>query len=81
MDPDAVAAVGVLGRADIPAVEAMWGPGAAVFGLNVGDHTTTRRANRCSIEVKVAIDLGVGRELGVEAGATEKVECDFGLLE
>jgi hypothetical protein len=32
-----------------------------------------------AIEVKVAIELGPGRELGIEAGAAQEIESEDGL--
>jgi len=79
LDPNAVAAVGVKGGANIPPLESVGGPGAACFGFDVGENATTRGAQWCAIVVECAMDLGIGGELGVDAGSAEEVEHDFSL--
>ena len=44
------------------------------FGRFVVDEDTDAgRGDRCSVEVVVAMDLGPGREVGVDAGSTKEV--------
>ena len=41
-EPRGVATVGVEGRANIPGVKTMWGPGAAFFRFFMDDYANTR---------------------------------------
>jgi hypothetical protein len=78
-DPDGVAAIGVEGWAEVPAVEGMRGPGGAIAGLVMDEDSNARWGNRRAIKVKGAVHLGPCRELGIKAGAAEEVEREEGL--
>jgi hypothetical protein len=54
-------------------------PGGTFFGLLVGEHTASRRSKGGTIVVERPVNLRPSRELGVDAGASEKVQCDLGL--
>jgi hypothetical protein len=52
----------------------MSGPGGALMRLFMDDDMNTGRSNGGTIEIKVAVDLGPGREIGIDARALHKVE-------
>ena len=77
--PDSVAAVAVAGGADIPAVGGVWGPCGAFGGFDVDQYSDSGRGKWSSVEVEHAVELGVGRKLGVDTRSTEEVERQFSL--
>ena len=56
-------------------------PGGAILGFNVNKHADSGRGQRGSIAIEVAIALGVGGELGIDARTTQQVECRLRLWE
>jgi hypothetical protein len=72
--PNAVATVGIKGWASVPAVQSMSRPGGAVGGFFVNEDADARWRDGSAIEIVAAMELGVGGELWVEAGAAEEVE-------
>jgi len=78
--PDGIAPIGVPGRAHVPASHAMGCPTALCIGPDMGQDACAGWGNRCAIEVKGAIDVCPGRQLGVVAATTE-IEGEFGLWE
>jgi hypothetical protein len=78
---NAIAAIVVKGRANVPAVLSVGGPRGTLVGLDVNEHSGAWGRNRRAIEVVVAMHLGPGRQLWVEAGATHEVESEDGLWE
>jgi hypothetical protein len=74
-----IALVAVKGGADVPAVDAMSGPGGALMRLFMDDNVDTRWSNGGTIEIKVAVDLGPGGEIGIDARALHEVESENGL--
>jgi hypothetical protein len=74
-----IALVAVKGGANVPSVNAMSGPGGALVRLFMDDDVNTRWSNGGTIEIKVAIDLGPGREIGIDVRASHEVESEDGL--
>ena len=70
-DPDAVALVVVQGGTNVPAINAMWGPSAMLIGFFMDNNAGAWRGERCAVEIKCALELGVGRKFGVESGWSE----------
>jgi hypothetical protein len=71
----------VKGRANVPAVFSVGGPRGSLGGLDVNEDAGAWGRYRCAIEVIVAMHLGPGRQLWVDAGATQEVESEDGLWE
>lgn len=80
-DVDAVTAIVFEGGADVPAVVAVGCPCTTLVGLDVCNHLDSGWGHWVSLEVVVAMEIFVGREAGVEATASEKIEGEFGLRE
>jgi hypothetical protein len=78
-DPYAVAAVVMHSWREIPAFDGMRCPGVSDCRLDVNEDAGPRWGQRRAIVVEGAVDLGIGREARVDAGAAEKVEGDEGL--
>jgi hypothetical protein len=78
---NAIAAIVVKGRANVPAVLSVGGPRGSLGGLDVNEDAGAWGRDRRAIEVVVAIHLGPGRQLWVDAGATHEVESEDGLWE
>jgi hypothetical protein len=57
--PSTVTAIEVKGRANVPAVDAVWCPGAAVGVLFMDKDTDTGRGNGHVIKIVGALDLGI----------------------
>ena len=74
-----VATVALKVRAHIPAVNAGGRPGAALVGLLVNDNVGARGGNGMGVVVIVAVELGPGRKLGVEAGSAKEIEGELSL--
>jgi hypothetical protein len=73
--PNAVAAVGIKGWASVPTIQRMRRPGGAVGGFVMDEDANARWCDRSPIEIIAAMELGIGRELGVDAGAAEVESC------
>jgi hypothetical protein len=80
-DPGAVAAIGLESRADVPAIDTMWGPGAALRRLLVDEDSSARRSNGSTVEIEGAMDLGPCGELGIDSRAAKKIQREHGLGE
>ena len=78
-DPDVVTAVVVQSGADVPTVNSMWCPGATDSGRFVDKNSGARRSKGCTVIVEGTMELGIGRELGIDAGSAEKIQGDEGL--
>lgn len=78
-DPDAVAAITVHGRADIPAIKRVRAPGTTLGGWDMDLDTDARWGNRSAVEVNRAKDLCMCRELGVKTGGAHEVKRHLGL--
>ena len=59
----------------------MSGPGASVRWFLMDEDADAGWGDWCSVEIKGTVDLGVGRELGIESRASEKVESEESLRE
>ena len=70
-DVGSVAVVGVQGRTNVPTIEAMGGPRFAVGWFFMDDDMDSGGSNGSAVEIVVAVDLGPGGKLGVDAGSTE----------
>jgi hypothetical protein len=66
---------------DIAAINAMGVPGAALAVFFVSYSSCTRRIQRGTVIVKIAFDLGIHRDLGVNVDWEEQVQSDFTLEE
>jgi hypothetical protein len=64
-DPDGETAVGLEGRANVPTIESVWGPRFAVGRFFVSNHANARRGKGRAVEVKVAMEVGPGGQVGV----------------
>ena len=73
-DPTIVASVGVKGRANIPSIQGMGGPGVAFARLEMGQDLDARGSNGSAVKIKMAVDLCPSRELGIDARATQQVQ-------
>ena len=60
-DISAVASIGIQGRANIPAINTMCGPGFASSGFFMDDNVNAGGCNGGPVEIIGAIDLGIGR--------------------
>ena len=80
-DPDAVATIMVHGGTNVKTFDGMWRPCVADGGLFMNKNSGARRCKRRTIVVESAMDLGVGRELGIDTGTAEKVQGDESLGE
>jgi hypothetical protein len=80
-DPDAVATVMVQGGAKVPTFDSMGGPSFADGRLDMDKDASTGRSKRGAVVVESTMKLGVGGQLGIDAGATKKIEGDKGLWE
>lgn len=49
-------------------------PGLAVVRFDMGQHTNSRRSNGGPVKIKVSMDLGPSREVGIDSGATHQIE-------
>jgi len=76
IEPDPVAAVVVHGGAEIPTVEGVWRPGFSDSGFFVDLDSGARWGEGRAVVVEGAVELGLGGETGVDAGAAEEVEGD-----
>jgi hypothetical protein len=55
------------------------GPRGSSVRLLVDDHANVRRRNGCSIEIKISVHLGPGREFWIQAQAMQEVETEESL--
>lgn len=78
-DPDVVATVGFHSRANIPTIEGPRREGATIVRGYMGKDTDARGSQRRTIGIKDAMNMCVGRQFWVDAGATAHVECHFSL--
>ncbi len=69
--PDAVTAVVVHGRAKVPTVDGVRGPGRTGSGLFMDQDFDARGSQGGPVEIKKTKDMGIGREVGVEAAGAE----------
>ena len=53
----------------------MFGPCTSVADTIMDDYFAADWGEWCLIEVERAMDLGVGRYLGINSGRTEEIEC------
>ncbi len=60
----------------MPASDGMGCPGAADSWFLVEWHAGAGRSKWCAVVVKSAMKLGIGREFGIDAGPTEKIQGD-----
>jgi hypothetical protein len=74
-----VATVVVQGWADIPAGDAVGSHAWALVGREVDNYASARWGERASIEIKVAVETGVGGEFWLASRGTEEIEGDVGL--
>ena len=77
--PDAIALVMVEGWANVPSVCAMWGPSLADGGFFMNDDARAWGCEGCACEIECALELCIGRQLGVEARGAEEIKREFGL--
>ena len=67
---------------NIPALFAMISKGGGpIGGRNINNASGTKGGKRGAVEVKLAKDLVISGEFGVDLGGSEQVECDDGLWE
>ena len=67
---------------NIPPLFAMISKGrGAIVGSNINNDSCTKGGKGGAVEVKLAQDLVVSGEFGVDPGGPEQVECDDGLWE
>lgn len=78
---DAVAAIVIDGGAKVPAGGAMSGPGFTYLGLFMDEDLGSDWSQWGAIEIEGTMELGLGRQLGVDAGASEQVQSDECLWE
>jgi hypothetical protein len=76
---DLIAAVVFHGRANIPTFFAVWVPGGAVSGRFENNDLTPGGSEGGAVEIKLAEDLGLGGEPGVEARSAQEVQREFRL--
>jgi hypothetical protein len=62
-NPSGVATIMVEGWSKVPAREAMEGPSLVVLVVN--NDFGTRGRERCTVKIKIAFEMGVGRKLGI----------------
>ena len=72
-DVVSVAAVVVSGGANVPSIDGMRGPGAALVRWFEDEDSCARRGKWRGIEIKDAVELGVGGEAWVNVGCAQKV--------
>ena len=76
---DVLAAI-FLGRcANVPTVDAVTGPGAADGRGFMDKHLSARWCKGRSIEIVGAVEMGLGRNMWVDAGQPEKIGCGCSL--
>ncbi len=71
--PDGVAPVCIQCGAGVPAVRTIRGPGRALAGLDVHEHSDARRCQRRSIKIEVPVHLDMGGQFGVDPRAVQQV--------
>lgn len=71
--PDGVAPIVLHCWADVPTFNCVWGPRFADGGGFVDEDSGSWWGKRRSIEVEGAVDLGPGREFGVDSGGPKEV--------
>jgi hypothetical protein len=72
-DPDSVTAVRVLGWADVPSIDCMRRPRGSNSGCFVDEDADSWGCNWDAVEVVVAVDLGPGRQFGIDTRATHEI--------
>ncbi|EEC46686.1 predicted protein [Phaeodactylum tricornutum CCAP 1055/1] len=72
-DPDAVATVVVQGWAEIPTFDSVGGPSFASSRLDVNKDASAGRSLGGAVKVKGAVELGMSRQFGIDAGAAKKI--------
>ena len=77
LHPDVVAAVVSHCRANVEAFACVWGPGGAVFGADVGEDFGAGWGKWRPVEVKLAVELCIGGEVGVDARGAEEIQGDY----
>ena len=64
---------------EVPAIDGVRRPGVADRWFLMYEDLCAWRCKRCSVIVKGAMDLCIGREVGVDARASQEVQGDKGL--
>ena len=65
-DINAVASVMFHGGPGVPSVVAVWVPGFVFVKFDADNDLCSRRGEGSYIEIKISVDLGICRELGIE---------------
>ena len=78
-DAALVATVVLFGRANLPAVDAMWCHVGSLVWRDVDGYSSAWRSWGPFVVIKVAKETGVGRELGLAPRQAKEIECDIGL--
>ena len=82
VNPEGVVSVLLHAWANIPTLFSMISKGGGtVFGGDIDNASGTKGGKRGAVEVKLAKDLVISGEFGVDLGGSEQVECDDGLWE
>jgi hypothetical protein len=58
----------------VPSVDAMGSPCLATIGLFMDDNMDAGGSKGGRVEIELPMDLGPGREVGINAGASEEIE-------
>jgi hypothetical protein len=74
LGPDTVATVMLHSRSKVPPGYSMRGPSAAGARLLMDEHFNARGSHWRAVKVEVAVHLGVGRKVWMEATAAQKVQ-------
>ena len=69
-DPCAIAPVRVEGGANVPTIDTMGCPSLAAVWFFVDEDSNARWGNGGAVEVKLPMNLGPGRKVGVDAGTS-----------
>ena len=77
--PDTIALVMVEGWAKVPSICTMRGPSLGGGGFFVDNDADSWGCEGCACEIEGTLELGIGREFGVEARGAEEIEGEFGL--
>jgi hypothetical protein len=79
--PNSVAMIVLQGWAEIPAFNGMGGPRSTSGGFLMDEDLRSGRGKRSVIEVKCTIYLGLGGQLWIYPGASQKIESEETLSE
>ena len=72
-----VAAVVFGGGSDIPTVDSMGSHVGTLVGCNMDDDSSARRGQGRLVEIKGAVEAGVGGQFGLAARGTEQVQSEL----